>query len=109
MPWLFLVVARCEAPKDPRATIATFRAIARRSRQAEFEWASPSGAETEAVRDEIARDPLPCPVDRETVGRGGAGTRLPEDVEGLRRATLVLQRAGRADGHRRSAESGVQG
>lgn len=53
----FLVVGRCERPKDPQATLATFRALARRLPGAQLTWASPGGAETAAVKAEIAADP----------------------------------------------------
>ncbi len=45
-----LVVGRCEAPKDPDATLATFRAILARRPDAKLVWASASGADTERIR-----------------------------------------------------------
>ncbi|MEQ8278087.1 MAG: glycosyltransferase [Deltaproteobacteria bacterium] len=45
-----LVVGRCEAPKDPDATLATFRAILARAPDAQLVWASASGADTDRIR-----------------------------------------------------------
>lgn len=51
-----LTVARCESPKDPRATIATF-AILARTQNTSFTWACPGGQELAALRSQI--DALP--------------------------------------------------
>jgi glycosyltransferase involved in cell wall biosynthesis len=48
----FFTVARCEPPKDPRATVAVFRALSRVP-EAAFIWACPGGQELESVRNEI--------------------------------------------------------
>lgn len=85
----FLVVGRCEAPKDPVATLATFRAIARRAPNACFTWASPGGAETRAIEAELQED-------RSLSGRVDFGPRAREEMPAVYAAadvTLITSRA----------------
>ncbi len=52
-----LVVARCEAPKDPWATLATIRCLLERAPQAEVRWACPGGHQLGAIQAVLGREP----------------------------------------------------
>lgn len=52
-----LVVGRCEAPKDPFATLAVLRHAVALRPDVEVVWATPGGADAAAVQAELRADP----------------------------------------------------